>query len=137
MENCTPFYNLSHIELGNLNIPSAIKQVICTNELFNLRNLRSTYNFSHIFNSVDSDSNPIHDLVNCNYYDPEEFKSLLNTLPKRSFSIWHTNIRSIQPNVNKLQNLIVNHNHLFVIISLTETWDDVNKRNVFLGATGE
>ena len=76
-----------------------------------------------------NDSNSIHDLVNCDYYGPEEFKSLLNTLRKRSFSICHTNIRSIHSNVNKLQNLIVNHNHLFDIISLTETWDDVNKRN--------
>ena len=112
------FYNLSNIELGNLNIPLVIKNVDCTNELFNLRNLRSTYNFSNIFNSVDtSDSNPIHDLENCEYYEPEEFKSLLNTLPKISFPICHTNIRSIQSNVDKLQNLIVNHNHLFDIIS--------------------
>ena len=35
MENYTPFYNLSNIELGNLNIPLVIKKVDCTNELFN------------------------------------------------------------------------------------------------------
>ena len=133
MENCTPFYNLTNIELGNLNIPPVIKKVDCMNELLNLRNLRSNYNFPNIFKSTDtSDTNSMQDLVNCDYYDPEEFKNLLNTLPKRSFSICHSNIRSIQLNVNKLQNLIANHKHLFDVFSLTETWDDVNKRNEFL-----
>ena len=53
-------------------------------------------------------------------------------MPKNSFSICHTNVRSIKSNLNKLQNLLINHNHLFDVISLTETWDDVNKRNEFL-----
>ena len=53
------------------------------NELLNLRNLRSNYNFSNIFKSTDtSDTNSMQDLVNCDYCDPEEFKNLLYTAKK-------------------------------------------------------
>ena len=92
-----------------------------TNDLNNLNNLRSTYNFSNIFKSNDpNDINLIQEIIICDY-DPEEFKTLIKTLPKNSFSICHTNIRYIKSNLNKLQNLLINHNHLFDVISLNET----------------
>ena len=84
VENNIPFYNLTNVELDNLNIPPVMK---------NKDNLRSTYNFSNIFKSNDpNDINLIQKLINCGYYDPEEFKNLIKTLPKNSFSICHTNI---------------------------------------------
>ena len=133
MENNIPFYNLTNIELENLTISPSFENVDYTKEFINLNNLRSNYNFSNIFKSHDpNDLNSTQDLVNCDYYDPEEFTNLINTLPKKLFSICHTNIRSIKSNVSKLQNLIINHKHLFDIISLTEKWDDINKRNEFL-----
>ena len=133
IENTIPFYNVTNIELENLNLYPEAKNVNNTCDINDLNKLKSSYNFSNIFKSNDPrDKNSNQDMINCDYYDPNEFKNLLHTLPKNTFSICHANIRSIKANISKLQNLIINHNHLFDVISITETWDDKNKRNEFL-----
>ena len=80
----SPFYNITNIELENVNTSPLSKNVNITNDLIDLNQLREKYNFSNIFKSSDpNDINSIQDLVNCDYYDTDEFKKLLKTLPKK------------------------------------------------------
>ena len=70
--------------------------------------------------------------MNFNYYETHEFHKLINSLKSNkseNFSIFHSNICSIQGNFDKLEILLDNLEHQFDIIALTETWhmeEDVN-----------
>ena len=48
-----------------------------------------------------------------------------------NFSIFHTNICSLQGNFDNLENLLNDLNHGFDVISLTETWNPENKHHLF------
>ena len=67
--------------------------------------------------------------MNFNYY---EFHKLINSLKSNkseNFSIFHSNICSLQGNFDKLEILLDNLEHQFDITALTETWHmegDVN-----------
>ena len=74
IENTIPLYNLTNNEIENLNLSSSFDNVNYTKEFINLSNLKSNYNFSNTFKLHDpNDLNSIQDLVNCDYYDPDEF----------------------------------------------------------------
>ena len=70
--------------------------------------------------------------MNFNYYETHEFHKLINSLKSNkseNFSIFHSNICSLQGNFDKLEILLDNLEHQFDIIALTETWHmegDVN-----------
>ena len=71
--------------------------------------------------------------TNFNYYTPHEFHKLLEKIPKRNkhFSLLHTNICSLKQNFENLEDLIVNHEHIFDIIALSETWNSDEKSQNF------
>ena len=82
-------------------------------------------NFSHQNDSSsdvtddDGESSPI----NCNFYDPEEFR-LANFNSSKSYSIFHLNIHSITLHIDELRTMIAdlhNNNFSFDIIAICES----------------
>ena len=70
---------------------------------------------------------------NFDYYDIDEFKKV-KTLwnKKKSLGIFHTNISSLQANVNSLEDLLHDLDYSFDIIALSETWNPEKTRENFL-----
>jgi exonuclease III len=64
-----------------------------------------------------------------NYYDIHNFHKLTNNLPKskQRFSLFHTNIQSLNHNFDYLKILLNALQHNFDIIALTETWNPLDK----------
>ena len=93
-----------------------------TKKLLNLQEL----NFNKNPEYVNSDPNAnIADPVNFNYYETHAFHKLKNNLKlnkSENFSIFHSNICSLQGNFDKLEILLDNLEHQFDVIALTETW---------------
>ena len=71
--------------------------------------------------------------INCDYYDIDMFHKLceqqLST--KKKYSVFHTNISSLQGNADKLELLLHQLNFTFDIISLTETWNPSSMHTSF------
>ena len=67
------------------------------------------------------------------YYDIDEFKKV-KTLwnNKKSLSIFHTNICSLQANINNLEDLLHDLDHSFDVIALSETWNPEKTCDTFL-----
>ena len=69
---------------------------------------------------------------NFNYYDIHEFHKLKqNKIPKSTISLIHTNIESLQANIEKLELLITDLEFKFDVISLTETCNPDIKKDIF------
>jgi len=93
-----------------------------------LNRLHSLYDFD-LFNLNTRQNENITDYSNvlsANYYSPNSFKKMLdrNSLVnlKDSFSLLHTNIRSLRKNLEQLENHLLNEvKHNFDIIGLSET----------------
>ena len=69
----------------------------------------------------DEELNPcIHEGIDCRYYLPQEFNS--NFLNEHSFSLLHTNARSLAKNHEYLNHLLSSLNIHFSVIGITETW---------------
>ena len=66
------------------------------------------------------------------YYDIDEFKKV-KTLwnNKKSLSIFHTNICSLQANIEQLEDLLHDMDYSFDIIALTETWNPSKSKESF------
>ena len=60
---------------------------------------------------------------NFNYYETHDFHVMNNKTNDSSFSLFHTNICSLQFNGDNLENLLANLQFKFDIIALTETWN--------------
>ena len=104
----------------------------------NLSCVRKKFNHLNLINSVENvNENAETQATNCDYYDPEEFKKLTQTLHTNNFSILHTNIRSLNANHNKLISMLSTHAHVFDVVSLTETWDQKSKRHGFVAGSIE
>ena len=63
-------------------------------------------------------------LQSCDYYIEDSLNQKLSVLdiPHRSFSLIHSNVRSAQKNLKKLELYLTNLNIQFPIVALTETW---------------
>ena len=69
---------------------------------------------------------------NVKYYDKHEFHKLKqNKISKSTTSIIHTNIGSLQANIDKLEILLNDLEFKFDVISLTETWNPEHKKLSF------
>ena len=69
---------------------------------------------------------------NFDYYDIDEFrkvKRLWNT--KKSLGIFHTNICSLQKNVDSLEDLLHDLDYPFDVTALTETWNPEKSKTPF------
>ena len=61
----------------------------------------------------------------CDYYIENQFNQMISEKSKQnsiSFSTMHLNIRSINQNLSQLTDLLLNINHQFTAIGITETW---------------
>ena len=99
-----------------------------TTKLLNLQELNFKKNPEYV--NSDPYAN-IADPVNFNYYETHAFHKLKNNLNlniAENFSIFHSNICSLQGNFDKLETLLDNLEHQFDVIALTETWQ--TKENV-------
>ena len=66
------------------------------------------------------------------YYDIDEFrkvKRLWNN--KKSLGIFHTNICSLQKNIENLEDLLHDLDYSFDVIALSETWNPENTKDTF------
>ena len=64
------------------------------------------------------------------YYQNHEFHKLKQNLTKRrTFSIFHTNISSLNTNHENSEILLTNLDHKFDEIALSETWTSDSKQN--------
>ena len=60
------------------------------------------------------------------YYELHDFHTMKNKV-KDSFSVFHTNICSLQYNGDNLHNLLANLEFKFDIVAVSETWNPMNK----------
>ena len=69
---------------------------------------------------------------NFDYYDVENFKNRKTLFEKRNtFGIFHTNICSLQANIEQLEDLLHDLDHTFDIIALSETWNSEKTQLTF------
>ena len=74
----------------------------------------------------------IDDKPNYKYYDIHEFHKLIqNKISKSTTSIIHTNIGSLQANIDKLEILLNDLEFKYDVISLAETWNQDHKKQSF------
>ena len=84
--------------------------------------LKKTFHID-ILNSEMNNNN-----INFNYYDTNTFNELVtNEISNKNFSIFHSNISSLNGNFEKLELLLNRLAIKFDIISLTETWNPEKK----------
>ena len=80
-------------------------------------------NFALSDNNVELDLSFNTNIIQCDYYLPEELKKRIeNENIEEKFSLLHLNIRSILNKFDSFKNLIDALNIPFQIIGLTETW---------------
>ena len=120
-----PFMEIDDHDLNKLQNQKheSIVTKLQTNELTKIFNFNEKINEENELNTI-----------NCNYYDIDEFKTLVQQqVSNDNFSILHTNISSIQGNFEKLELLLNQINmHKFDVISLTETWNPDSKKHLFI-----
>ena len=63
--------------------------------------------------------NNISDNIESKYYTPAQFIS--EKLSKKSFTMFHMNIASLQAHIDELRTLLTLHDHPFDAICITET----------------
>ena len=64
------------------------------------------------------------DQLDAKYCNPGEFKTVITSSEKNSFSILHSNIRSIKKNFDKFKHMLSKLEFQFKVICLTETWSN-------------
>ena len=78
--------------------------------------------FKDFIQSVSDD--PILNNINCDYVYPHEFRNKFITNDNKfHLSIFHINIRSLNANYSKLQQLLIDIDIEFDIIVLSEIWN--------------
>ena len=69
---------------------------------------------------------------NFDYYDIDQFRKVKNLWnKKKSLGIFHTNICSLQKNVDSLEDLLHDLDYSFDVIALTETWNPEKNKDTF------
>ena len=70
--------------------------------------------------------------TNFDYFQTHDFHKLLkkvkNSSKKSEFSIFHSNIQSLQNKLDKIHILLADLGHTFDIIALSETWTDTSEK---------
>ena len=86
----------------------------------------------HDFFSTDIDDTNFTIKRNFDYYEVDTFRNRSSLWNKsKSISIFHTNICSLQANIENLEDLLHDMDHKFDIIALTETWNPEMKKSDF------
>ena len=85
-------------------------------------------------NAVDINDQILNDFTikqNFKYYQNHEFHKINNLSNQNNFSLFHTNICSLQGNFENLQILINNLDFKFDIIAVSETWTPEGKKDTW------
>ena len=140
-----PFGNMSNDELITTSYNSNDNCLCGTKSpKININNIPGKYKVSINPTHLDKDTPIANSIVenttdqfidlkpNFNYYDIHEFHKLKrNKIPKSTISLIHTNIGSLQANIEKLELLITDLEFKFDVISLTETCNPDIKKDIF------
>ena len=98
----------------------------------NLNVLLTSHSDKDFHNTNDIYDNYLDLKPNFKYYEIHDFHKITNTLEMhKQTSILHTNICSLQGNIDKLDMLVDDLDHKFDIIALSETWNPENKKHLF------
>ena len=98
-------------------------------QILNLKKLTFHENTYHAKFDPDEE---IKDNSNFSFYTTKDFHELKNKNKNRkTFSVIHTNIESLNGNFEKLQYLLNDIDYRFDIIALTETWNDEKNKHLF------
>ena len=85
--------------------------------------------------SFDPDINffNTHGFTNTTYFTPETLKAVIKENNDISFSVLHLNIRSLNKNFERLENLLDEISFCFKVICITESWcsDDPHTKNTY------
>ena len=95
--------------------------------------LKNNLNSSSNLSNIDPDLN-LRQQTNFGYYFTSDFKSsyeIPNCTSNNCFSILHSNIRSLNANFDNLLQMLIDLNHSFPLIGLTETKHKVSKESLF------
>ena len=122
-----PFNTIETDELLQLTFNSNLS-CLCTNnislaDLSAFEYISGTNNTPNL-NGIDPESN-VQSRVNFDYCTPHQFHSssnITNSSSEKVYSVFHSNIRSVQKNIDKLHRLLYDINYAFDIIGITETW---------------
>ena len=87
-------------------------------------------------NDHDADVNFYHDvsMLDTQYLTPDKFKTNFKDFSKKSFSVLHLNIRSINKNSEAFSEFYSKLNHIFSVICFSDTWaseKNINKNSAF------
>ena len=127
LKQSLPFMELDNFEFSKT-------QNATSNNLLNKNILASTIRKTLNLNSLSTSLND--HKINCDYYDLDNFKKLTNSeINKNCFSIFHSNISSLQGNFEKLELLLHQLNFKFDVISLSETWNPLTSNTTFIPNT--
>ena len=132
--NPFPFQNLTNPEFTAINNENRFSQ----SDMDRLSQLRfnpfeTNQNFALSDNNVELDLSFNTNIIQCDYYLPEEFKKRIeNENIEETFSLLHLNIRSILNKFDSFKNLIDALNIPFQIIGRTETWLNDNNSWIVL-----
>ena len=121
-KNNLPFMELNNFEFNKLHKIS--------NNATECTNMATKLKMKFQLETLNSDMKTSN--INCDYYDMDSFQDLCNKqISKNNFSIFHSNISSLQGNFDKLELLLSQLNFKFDIISVTETWDPKHSHHTF------
>ena len=110
-----PYYNLTNIELLDINVTSHSK----------FKDFYRSHNFTNTLKGSLPDD--ISQLVNCKYYHIDNFnQTFFKKCPK--FTLFHHNIRSLNKHRTELQGFLECLNIDFNVIALTETGKTNNQQ---------
>ena len=141
MQKKFPFQCVENFILSELSFSSITYNTISFSSKYPIdEKLKAMLNYSqktpwHSYCNPDSKSqsedNGANIHTNFDYYEVKNFCKLKDSVSAKSFSIFHTNISSLQGNIEDLEDLLIAMNHKFDIIALTETWDSEKSKTEF------
>lgn len=134
--NSLPFLNLTNSEFEALNNRSSITDSFANMDRLSQLKFDPFQLGQHLAassnNNINLDSSYDTSNIQCDYYAPNDFKTLLeNKNLQTYFSLFHLNVRSISNKFDQFKDLIYTLKIPFQIIELTETWLDDNNMDCF------
>ena len=137
-----PFYKSSDIEIKEQSFNSNFNCYCKTNSNYLHKSNSHVFNFNIEIDNNDKQfsaepdtfnhGNSYNIICDFDYYNTHDIHKLTKkSVESKDFSIFHSNICSLQGNFEKLELLLTNLDYHFNIIALTETWNPNEKMHNF------
>ena len=131
-----PFINIENDELLMFGFNSNLKCSCSTRNINSIPNnlnlLLTSHSDEDFQNSENLNENYVDLKPDFKYYEVHDFHKMIDKIDsKKQSSLLHTNICSLQANIEKLEILLYDLSYKFDVIALTETWNPENKDHVF------